>query len=300
MKIFNRFIRHIREGFIGIKRHFAMAISSATAVMITLLLVGVFAVLAFNISSLTKEIEESISLVSLIDYEVTDYSQIKSMKTSIESLTGVLDVEYRTKDQEFDFYNETYPDMAEFSDLYREDNPFHDTFIIHLTDGSYLDSVKNNISHINGISSVEDGGANTYTLIKALQSIRMFGTGFVVALVVLATYLIYNTIKITINSRKDEIWIMRNVGAKNGFIRAPFLVEGIIIGVMGSIIPICAIIFGYQYIFEISGGNIFGVLNLIPTNPFVLYIALGLLVIGIVVGFIGSYISVCKYLRLTR
>lgn len=298
--MFNRFFRHIKEGFIGVKRHFAMAISSASAVTITLLLVGVFTVLAANLTYLTKEIEESISLVALIDYDVVDTSQINTMKTSIESMNGVLKVEYRTKDQEFDFYNETYPDMIEFSELYREDNPFHDTYIIHLVDGNYLQTIKSNVEHINGITSVEDGGSNTYTLISALQSIRLFGGCFVIALVVLATYLIYNTIKITINSRKNEIWIMRNVGAKNGYIRAPFLVEGIIIGIIGSIIPILVIVFGYQYVYKISGGNIFGVLTLIPTIPFALYVGLALLVIGIFVGFTGSYISVCKYLRLTR
>ena len=182
--------------------------------------------------------ESSISLVALIDYDVTDTSQINNMKNSIVSMQGVETVEYRTKDQEFDFYNETYPDMVEFSELYREDNPFHDTFIVYLNDGSLLQTVKNNIGAINGIDSVEDGGSNTYTLINILHVTRNAGGILILALIGLAVYLIYNTIKITIATRKDEIWIMRNVGARNGYIRAPFLVEGIIIGIFGAIIPI--------------------------------------------------------------
>ena len=299
-KIFNRFFRHIKEGFIAVKRHFGMDLSSATAITVTLLLVGVFAILAANLTSLTIEIEDSISLVSLIDYDVTDYGQIKTMKATIEGFEGVGKVEYRTKDQEFDYYNETYPDMAEFSELYREDNPFHDTFIVYLDDGTFLDSVKADIGNMNGISSVEDGGDNTYTLINALQSVRMFGFILVVALVCVAAYLIYNTIKIAISSRQAEISIMRNVGAKNSYIRAPFLVEGIIIGIIGSILPIATVIGGYIYVFNITGGNIFGVLTLLPVMPFILYVSVGLLIIGVFVGFIGSYISVCKYLRLTR
>ena len=298
--IFRRFIRHIKEGFIGVKRHFAMAISSAIAVTITLTMVGVFGILVVNMAYLSEEIEQSISLVAMIDYKVTDTTQINTMKTSIQNISGVEKVEYRTKDQEFDFYNEQYPDMIEFSDLYREDNPFHDTFIVNVVDGSNMSNIKNSITKINGIDSVEDGGTNTYTLINVLHSTRFVGGILAVALVILAVYLIYNTIKITIATRKDEIMIMRNVGAKNGYIRAPFLVEGIIIGILGSILPVATVIYGYIKLFEMTGGVLAGVMSLIPVMPFVLYLGLALLVLGIFVGFIGSYISVCKYLRLTR
>ena len=298
--MFRRFARHVKEGFIGVKRHFGMAFSSSSAVTITLVLVGVFTLLAGNLEYLTKEIEESISLVALINYDVTESVQITTMKQTISQMDGVQKVEYRTKEDEFDFYEETYPDMIEFSELYREDNPFHDTFIVYIDDGNYLEALKNNIAKINGITSVEDGGSNTYTLISVLQSIRLFAAVLVISLVVLAVYLIYNTIKITISTRKDEIWIMRNVGAKNGYIRAPFLVEGIIIGILGSIIPILLVIFGYDYLYKLTNGNVFGVMTLIETYPFVLYVSLALLIIGVIVGFIGSYISVCKYLRLKR
>lgn len=300
MILIRRFFRHIREGFIGVKRHFAMAVSSASAVTITLLLVGVFAVFAVNMGYLTREIEQSISLVALIDYDVTDRSKVDSMQKQIQNMEGVERVEYRTKDEEFDFYNEAYPDMVEFSELYREDNPFHDTFIIYLLDGEGMSQVKQKISVMDGISSVEDGGSNTYTLINILHVTRNAGGILILALVALAIYLIYNTIKITIATRKDEIWIMRNVGAKNGYIRAPFLVEGIIIGIFGSILPIGLIVYAYYRLYEATGGILAGVITLVPFYPFILYLAVAMLVVGVFVGFMGSYISVCRYLRLTR
>ena len=300
MKYLRRFFRHIKEGFIGVKRHFPMAFSSASAITITLLLVGVFAAFAANLALLTQEIEESISLVALVDYSVEGNSSINGIQDQILAVENVETVEYRTKDEEFDFYNENYPEMMEFSELYREDNPFHDAFIIHLKDGNDLQNTKNAVASISGISSVEDGGTNTYTLIKILHSIRNGGAVLILALIALAVYLIYNTIKITIATRKDEIWIMRNVGARNGYIRAPFLVEGIIIGIVGSIIPIGLIMYGYKRLYEYSGGVIAGVINLIPTIPFILYLGAALLAIGVIVGFIGSYISVWKFLRVTR
>ncbi len=300
MRFLRRFIRHIRDGFLGVWRHFSMAFSSMSAVAITLLLVGTFTALAINVAFLTREIEDSISLVALIDYSVTDISTINSIENEVKKIDGVVKVEYRTKNQEFDFYKETYPELAEFSEYYREDNPFHDTLIVSMGENGNLENIKNQLTRINGIDSVEDGGSNTYTLISILQSTRIAGLGLIASLVALAVYLIYNTIKITIAARKDEIWIMRNVGAKNSFIRAPFLVEGIIIGLFGSILPIFLVIFGYYRLYKATGGVLAGVLTLVPAMPFCLYLGVGLLVIGVVVGFIGSYISVCRFLRLTR
>ena len=134
----HRFFRHIKEGFVGFKRHLGMSLSSAGAVTLTLLLVGLFIILSANLAYLTKDIENSISLVCLIDYDVTEKADIEKLQNSISSLEGVDKVEYRTKDQEFDFYNQEYPELAEFSDLYREQNPFHDVFMVNINDGELL------------------------------------------------------------------------------------------------------------------------------------------------------------------
>ena len=300
MIFFRRLGRHIREGFVGVKRHFGMAFSAASAVTITLLLVGVFGVFAINMAFLTQEIEQSISLVALIDYDVNDPAKITAMKNEITELENIDHVVYRTKDEEFDFYNKEYPEMVEFSENYRADNPFHDAFLIYMVDGQNMEAIKTRVSQMSGISSVQDGGSNTYTLINILHTVRNAGGILILALVALAVYLIYNTIKITIATRKDEIWIMRNVGAKNGYIRAPFLVEGVIIGIFGSLLPIALIVYGYYELYKMTNGVLAGVVSLIPVWPFLLYVGLALLIIGVFVGFMGSYISVCKYLRLTR
>ena len=297
--MFRRFFRHIREGFVGFVRHIGMALSSASAVTITLTLIGLFLVLTFNLGALSLEIEKSISMTAIVSYDASE-SMISNIEKSINSIDGISSIEFRTKDQEFDFYNETYPEMAEFNETYRESNPFHDVFLVSVEDGNEMENVKAQIERINGIDSVEDGGSNTYLLVNILKNVRIFGGALVLALCILAVYLIYNTIKITIASRETEIWIMRNVGAKNGYIRAPFLVEGIIIGVAGAIIPIALICGGYYYIYEMIGGVLMGFLTLVKPYPFAIFLALGLLGISIVVSFIGSYISVCKYLRLHR
>lgn len=295
-----RFGRHIKEGFIGIGRHFSMAISSIASVTITLLLIGLFLILVVNLNVLTKEVETSISLSALVSYDIKDENELNSIKSSIKKIAGVKEVDYQSKDEEFTYYVEQYPDLSDFYELYRSDNPFHDVFLVSVESGEQLESVKTAVEKVNGIESVHDGGSNTYVLINALDKVRIFGGVLVLGLTLLATYLIYNTIHITIAARETEIWIMRNVGARNGYIRAPFLVEGIIIGILGSIAPIGILIGSYLYAYDVSKGVILGVFNLLPPYPFLLYLSLTLLGIGVVVGFIGSYFSVTKSLRRTR
>ena len=157
------------------------------------------------------------------------------------------------------------------------------------------------ISTVEGIQSVDFGGATVEDFVKLLNGIREVGTIFVIALALLAIFLIYNTIKITINSRKEEIGIMRLVGATNSYIRSPLVLEGMFIGVLGSIIPILLTIFGYNYIYtSLNGQLVSGILKLIDVFPFTLWVSLLVLVAGVTVGVIGSYISATIYLRYKR
>jgi len=295
-----RFFRHIKEGFIGVGRHFGMSVSSSASVTITLLLVGFFLVIVYNLNIITADIESSISLSALVDYDIVSQTALDSLEKQILNIDGVKSVEYINKDDEFTYYVNMYPEIREFNELYRDQNPFHDTFLVSAENGEMMESIKGKLEKINGIDSVHDGGSNTYVLIDVLSKVRVFGGALVIALSFLAVYLIYNTISITIRSRENEIWIMKNVGAKNGYIKAPFLVEGIIIGILGSLIPIGAMIGSYLYVYDKFNGVILGVFTVVAPYPFLLYLCLTLLGIGIVVGFIGSYISVSKLLRNKR
>ncbi len=300
--MFRRLGRHIKEGFLGVGRHFGMALSSSTAVAITLTLIGVFMVLTYNLVLMTNTIESSISLSALIEYDSGDQVNLQRIENEIKAVNGVSSVTFHSKEEEFDFYvnSNTDPELKEFYEAYRDENPFRDAFIITINDGTMLQEVTKNVEAINGVHQVYDGGANTYKLVDVLENIRLFGGILVIALGVLAIYLVYNTIHITIDNRKDEIWIMRNVGAKNGYVRAPFLVEGIIIGFSGSIVPILIIGGLYYYLYNALQGTLFGSFALVPPFPFLFYLAAVLAGTGVLVGFIGSYISVCKYLRIRR
>lgn len=291
--------RHIKEGVIGFLRHPANSVATVFTMFISLLLVSFFFVAITNLGNLTKEVESSLSLSALVDFDTSD-SQIEGIKSNIEKIEGVVNVEFRTSDQEFDYYIEQNKDLKEFYEGYRDDNPFHPTFLVSVENGDLLDDVKAKITTIRGINSVHDGGDNTYKLIGILQNVRMFGLALVGALILLAIYLIYNTIKLSIESRNLEISIMRIVGATNGFIRAPFLVEGILIGIIGAFFALFITVIAYLYIYSSSNGVLLGVFSLINPVPYIIYVSLIVLAIGIVSGLIGSFLSVTRTLRKVR
>jgi len=186
--------------------------------------------------------------------------------------------------------------------MYRGDsNPLRNAFLVDVARGADLPLVSEIIGKMPGVESANYGGENTIKLVSMLNTIRNGGLVLVSFLSFLAIFLIANTIKITIYSRNTEITIMRTIGASNNFIRAPYLIEGVIIGLLGSIIPVIVTVVGYMYIYKSLGGvlvsNLF---TLRPVFPFVYQISGILVAIAVLVGLFGSFISVTRYLRWSR
>lgn len=297
----NRFIRHIKEGFINIFRNMAMSISSISAVTITLILVGVFVIISANITSISDSIKSSLNIVVKIDLDITD-NDIQIIQEKIATIDNVSNVVFSSKHDELEKQINLYPQQAEYYRRHQgEDNPLHDILIVEVTDAIHLSAINEQISSLNGVYTAEQGGDGVETLVKALTSLQKTGWIIVIVLSLLAMYLISNTIKASIYSQRDEIGIMRNVGASNSFIRAPYLVGGIIIGILGSIIPITLAYFGYSYLYEATGGMLLSKMFVIqPVFPFIIYLSAILLTIGVGVGLIGSFISVSRFLRWKR
>lgn len=295
--------RPIKEGFRGVGRHWGMTFSSAIAVTITLTIISIFLIFSWHLHTFTKSVEYAMKIAVLIDGSHESAAAENLIKSEIGKIEGVKSIEYSSKEDEFAYYLEQYSDqsikdaMAPFGG----DNPMRDAFYVEVEDGALIQNVASQLREINGVAEVDYGGQTTIDVVSAMETIRRFGAIFVAALSILAIFLIQNTIKLTIGARQDEITIMRNVGATNGFIRAPFVFEGMIIGFLGSIIPIALTIYGYFTLFAHTQGVIFSSLfHLEQPIPFILYIAGILAVTGILVGFIGSWLSVTKYLRWKR
>ena len=297
----NRIIRPIKEGFIGLVRHLAMSVSSIMAVIVTLLLVSLFLILTVNLQQITDSVQAKVQIHVQIENEV-DLTGIADLKREILELPGVVAVDYSDKDEELNHFIESYGEEGKIFEMYRGDkNPLRNAFIIEVSEGNVIDQVSTKIENMSGIESVNYGGLNALKLIEILNSVRDSGLILVLVLGVLAVFLITNTIKMSIHSRMYEIQIMRTIGATNGFIRAPFMVEGVLIGFIGSLIPIGISIFGYKYLYEsLNGVLLTNIFELRPVFPFVFQLSYLLIMLGISVGLVGSFISVSRYLRTVR
>lgn len=293
---------HFKTAFNSLWRHFAMTFSSATAVSITLTLLMVFLVVAGNISNFTYNIEDSLQIHATINETVTE-EEIKELQGKIENMPKVKSVKFSDKDQELENYIQQNDESSRsLYEMYRgEGNPLLHAFIIDVKAASDLSIVNRELTQMEEIEEAAYGGDTANNMIEAMDGIRVGGSIFIVALSVLAVFLISNTIKSAIYARSNEIAIMRNIGATNGYIKRPFMIEGVVIGILGSIGPILLTIFGYQYLYDaLNGSFMLAMFELQAPRPFVFYVSGILLATGVVVGIIGSYLAATKYLRWKR
>ncbi|MDP2814729.1 MAG: permease-like cell division protein FtsX [Erysipelotrichaceae bacterium] len=294
--------RHFKEAFLGLVRHGAMTVSSASAVAYALLFVGIFIILSINIEQITYSVEESVQIHVKVNEEFNKEEPLGIIYTQISEIVGVLDVEYSSKDEELDKLVATYGEDGKIFESYRGvGNPLRAAYLVKTNEGSDIEAVAESIRLIAGVEKVSYGGTGTVQLMNMLDYIRSVGYILVIGLSIVAVFLISNTINASICSRINEISIMRTVGAKNGFIRMPYVIEGILIGILGSIFPILVATMGYIYLYEALGG-VFLAQMFVLQSPFPLvYYTAGILVgIAVFVGLIGSFVSVTRYLRWQR
>ncbi|MCR5228794.1 MAG: permease-like cell division protein FtsX [Solobacterium sp.] len=299
----SRIFRPFKEGFRGVFRHGAMSLSAATAVTITLFIISIFMLFTMNVRQFTQGIEQSVPISVQIDYDHESAEQEGAIELAISEIPGVAEIKYYSKAEEFQYFLDAFTDERTRAAMepFENDNPMHDSYYVEVSDGTQLESIANQISQIPGVFKVNFGGASATNLISMLRTIRFGGGILALALSILAIFLIQNTIKLTILARADEIAIMRNVGATNGFIRSPFLIEGILIGALGAVLPVAGTYYGYRYLYNFTDGYIISqMFTLLHPVPFVKYVCLALLGIGMLVGLIGSFFSVTRYLRWRR
>ena len=243
------FPKHCKTALQNIWRNGVMSVSSVFAVTITLLLIAVIGVVAINIQDMTYDIEESLTIYVKMDREVKD-AEAKKLQPEIEAIAGVKTVEFSSKDQELDKLIESQnEDGKKLFESYRKNNPLGSAYVIEVNDTKQLEDIAQKVQELDHVNEVNYGGESTSSLVSTLETVRNGGAIFVAALTIIALFMIANTIKITITSRQTEISIMRMVGASNWYIRLPYMLEGIFIGLLGSIIPILVLYFGYSTLY---------------------------------------------------
>jgi len=294
---FNTMKRHFREGFKNVIRNGWMSVASIGAVTVTLILVGTFIILMLNINEMAAKVEEDVQIKVLIEVTADD-EQIKELGEKIEAISGVESVEFSSKDEEFRNLIEDMGEQGKAWELYEQDNPLNHAYIVKAEVPQETEQIAKQIEKFDNVYKVNYGQDVIPKLFKFNNYVRTIGIVLIIGLVLTAIFLISNTIKLTIMARSEEIGIMKLVGATNAFIRWPFFIEGFLLGVLGSIIPIITISVGYAYIYNIIvGQTTFPFVQLIPINPFLWQLSLVIVLIGAVIGMWGSGMSVRKFLK---
>lgn len=298
-----RLLYVLKQGFKNIFRNRLFSLASIGTIMACLFLFGIFFCMVMNFQHIFDEVETTVG-VTVFFKEGVEEAEIRKIQEDIENLENVAEVTYTSPEQAWEEYKEkAFPegDNNVLTNL-DSDNPLADSasLEVYLLDAAYQEEI---VSYIEKLPSVRSVNASE----SVAQSIASFGRllsyvslGIIVILVAVAVFLISNTVRIGVAVRRDEIAIMKYLGASDMFVRGPFLVEGLVIGGAGSIIPIFLLRELYDRVVEFITSN-FSVLNrlltFLPAEEIFRPLIPILLVIGLGIGFIGSYLTLRKHVR---
>ena len=298
MKLFRIISRNIRESFKGVFRNFSLSIASISCITITLIVVSISIILSDNVNNFATLVEEDVTIVAFLSNEITS-DRVKEINVEINQLDNIASISFESKveiAEDMKASSEVFNNLMQ--DWTEDENPLQNTYLVKVKDIEKIGETANQVKNIEGVSVVKYGEGMVEQLVTVFDMVRKISLIIVAALIVVTAFLITNTIKITIFSRKREIEIMRLVGASNLNIKIPFIFEGLLLGILGSIIPIIITIYGYVALYNHFNGQLFSpFIQLMQPQPFVYIVSLILLVIGVVVGMFGSLNAVRKHLK---
>lgn len=289
--------RHARESFKSIGRNGWMTFASVSAVTVTLILVGVFFVIMMNLNKVAETIEEDVQIRVHIDVAANDEDQQK-LKSAIENISEVQSVKFSSKEQELEELIKSMGEDGQAFKLFEQDNPLNDVFIVKTKKPQDTMKAAKEIGKLEYVTKAVYGKGTVEKLFNFIKASRNVGIVLIAGLFFTAVFLISNTIKITIIARRREIKIMRLVGATNNFIRWPFFLEGLWLGILGAILPIILISIAYYNAYEYLAPKLIGnFIQILPFSPFMYQVSGLLLLMGGLIGIWGSVMSVRKFLK---
>ena len=290
----------IREGFRSIATHGFMSFASVTIIMACLIIMGSVALLSFNIDALIKNLESQNEVVAFVDEEIADEEQARSLQTSLEAVENVASVEFVSRDDAMENF------MSKYDNSLREgidETVFRHRFVIHLEDIALMEQTQNALEDVPGVAWVKahlDYASAFVTLRNIVSAVSLVLT---IILVFVSIFIMSNTIKLTTFGRREEIAIMKMVGATNGFIRLPFVVEGLVLGLLGGGLAFLAEWGLYSLITSRVMGTVTNsiltesVFSLIPFKELAIPVLVIFLSIGVLVGVFGGINAIRNYLE---
>lgn len=290
----------IGEGFSNIFKNKKSTGASLMIMCATMIIFGVFLILSENMNFIVREVEEAQGIQVFATREAT-VEQVQQLGQQINQINGVNTIEYVSKEKALNQVKERFSEHEEFLEGYEgENNIFSDSYIVTLTDLNLLNQVRTEIEKLSNVKEITSSDETVTGLINLANGVKIVTGVILVLLIIISIFIISNTIKLTVHARRKEISIMKYVGATNGFIRWPFMVEGMIIGIVASAISILIVAVTYNFVAEQIVNSPFmktiGV-SLVGFSDMFSSIIFTYMLLGIGIGAIGSIISMRKYLK---
>lgn len=293
----NRLGYLIKEGFLSIFTHGFMSFACVMVIVVCLLIMGIFSVLAYVVDLNIDMLEQQNQILAFVD-ESLSMEEAMEIGKRLEAIDNVKEIEFISRETAMEnFINERAKDNREmYSDL--TPSVFRNRYVIYLNDLSMMDITDDAVRAVNGIADTSASRELSRWFIAFRNVVTLVSVILIVILFVVSVFIMQNTIKLATFSRREEIGIMKIVGASNSFIRCPFVVEGLILGLLGGAIAF----FALWGIYQLASGKVLagmlGSMLVVPDFHVMMYpILLIYLVVGFIVGTFGSNIAIRNYLK---
>jgi cell division transport system permease protein len=285
----------LKEGFVSIFTHGFMSFASVTIIMACLIIMGSFSLLAINIDKLIKDLEQENEVVAFVDETLSD-EEAAALETQIASVSNVSDVIFVSREEAMESFIADYENKELFEDI--DSTVFRHRYVIYLEDISLMAQTKKDLEKIPGIAKVNAHLEIAKGFITVRNMVSAISLILVVILLTISIFIMANTVKLTTFGRREEIAIMKMVGASNAFIRCPFVVEGLILGLVGSGLAFLIQWGIYSLISEKVMASIAGsFVSVIPFSVLMYPVLIVFAVIGVLVGAFGGIIAIRNFLK---
>lgn len=293
----------MKQGVKNIGRNKMFSIASIATMAACIFLFGLFYSIVINFNYIVEKAEEGVAITVLFDEDATQ-SQKDNIGNKLRSAEGVLEVNYVSAEEAWDRFQKDYfgEDSAELAEGFKNDNPLNnsDNFEVYMADVSKQKDVVDFAMGLDGVRKVNKSDIVAKTLTSVNKLVGYVSVTIIVILLAVSVFLISNTVTMGVTVRREEIAIMKYIGAKDGFVRAPFVFEGLLIGVVGALIPLVLLYFMYekaiQYIIT-RFSLLNNIIDFLPvTTVYRTLLPVGL-ALGVGIGFIGSFFTIRKHLR---
>lgn len=284
---------YIRQAFKSLKKNKLTTAASISTTAATLFILGVLLAFSMNVSDMARQFSRDCEIQVFIN-ENADAEQYDKIGEKISKIQYVSSVEKFTKEQILEYNIEKLGDKAVILEGFEEDNPFRDSFKVQLTDLSYTAEVVKSIKKLHGVENVTDFQEAAGYIMKFTNTVNNVSVWVMIIFCIVTAFIVSNAVKVSVYARRKEINIMKYVGATDWFIRWPFVVEGIVIGIYGALIAFCAVALLYWQVYRNFS---FQDLQMLAFGQIWWMLLVSFAVVGIVIGSAGSGISIRKHLK---